>query len=379
MATATSLGSIRPGTSEFSAAAGVEIYFWDGSDSTWAPAQQPTNWLNDGVATDMPPTAGIAAVISSGRCEVGPSTQTQEALLLDVGGTGTVRVTHDSGGLPITAYVNIDTGGTLEVDRDTQVSCGEELAVASGGVYSPQIGETSSGLIAAGGNVYVNSGSEVKFRPTGASMFKAGTYTLITAAAGSSIAGTFSVADGLGDYFSNFTYGSNSVSVTVSHDLHPGDANLDKTTDVRDFNVWNSNKFGSDKEWTQGDFDGNRVTDVRDFNRWNTAKFTSVGEAAAGPGELPAAGGNAAAAQIATTPGLIYWADYGTMFVYNYDANLTSMVIEGPSAVSIDRWQSGTFQDGMYWSQRNFAGAEQWYGGMDGGSVPQNTSFVVAT
>ena len=57
---------------------------------------------------------------------------------------------------------------------------------------------------------------------------------------------------------------------------HPGDANLDGVTDVRDFNVWNANKFTSGTDRASGDFTGDGHTDVRDFNVWNAHKFTSA-------------------------------------------------------------------------------------------------------
>ena len=57
---------------------------------------------------------------------------------------------------------------------------------------------------------------------------------------------------------------------------HPGDVNLDGTTDVRDFMVWNVHKFTDGTDWTTGDFTGDGVTDVRDFMIWNVHKFTSA-------------------------------------------------------------------------------------------------------
>ena len=54
-----------------------------------------------------------------------------------------------------------------------------------------------------------------------------------------------------------------------------GDANLDGTVDVSDFNVWNSNKFTNTAAWCSGDFTADGVVDVSDFNNWNTNKFTS--------------------------------------------------------------------------------------------------------
>ncbi len=56
--------------------------------------------------------------------------------------------------------------------------------------------------------------------------------------------------------------------------LYPGDANLDDVTDVRDFMIWNTNKFTSGTDWTTGDFNGDGTTDVRDFMIWNAHKFT---------------------------------------------------------------------------------------------------------
>jgi hypothetical protein len=57
---------------------------------------------------------------------------------------------------------------------------------------------------------------------------------------------------------------------------HPGDANLDGKTNVRDFNQWNTHKFTTGTSWPSGDFDRNGRTDVRDFLIWNLHKFTSA-------------------------------------------------------------------------------------------------------
>ena len=61
----------------------------------------------------------------------------------------------------------------------------------------------------------------------------------------------------------------------VPHGPHPGDANLDGVTDVRDFMLWNAHKFTDGTEWATGDFNGDGGTDVRDFMIWNAHKFTS--------------------------------------------------------------------------------------------------------
>ena len=75
-------------------------------------------------------------------------------------------------------------------------------------------------------------------------------------------------------------FGANTQSaydlVWSGSSLHPGDASLDGTTDVRDFMIWNIHKFTSGTDWTTGDFNGDEVTDVRDFMIWNAHKFTSA-------------------------------------------------------------------------------------------------------
>ena len=88
----------------------------------------------------------------------------------------------------------------------------------------------------------------------------------------------------------SFTYRANdgtedSAEATViiavgAESFYPGDADLNGVTDVRDFMIWNLNKFTNGTDWTTGDFDGNSVTDVRDFMIWNLHKFTSASDPA---------------------------------------------------------------------------------------------------
>ena len=54
-----------------------------------------------------------------------------------------------------------------------------------------------------------------------------------------------------------------------------GDANLDGSVDVGDFNIWNSNKFTTTPAWCSGDFNADGSVDVGDFNIWNGNKFQS--------------------------------------------------------------------------------------------------------
>ena len=55
-----------------------------------------------------------------------------------------------------------------------------------------------------------------------------------------------------------------------------GDANLDGSVDVSDFNIWNNNKFTAVAAWSSGDFNSDGSIDVSDFNIWNTNKFNSA-------------------------------------------------------------------------------------------------------
>lgn len=54
-----------------------------------------------------------------------------------------------------------------------------------------------------------------------------------------------------------------------------GDANLDGSVDVGDFNLWNGSKFTNTAAWCSGDFNADGSVDVGDFNIWNGNKFTS--------------------------------------------------------------------------------------------------------
>ena len=55
-----------------------------------------------------------------------------------------------------------------------------------------------------------------------------------------------------------------------------GDANLDGSVDVSDFNIWNGNKFTNRIGWCSGDFDADGSVDVSDFNLWNSNKFSAA-------------------------------------------------------------------------------------------------------
>ena len=62
-----------------------------------------------------------------------------------------------------------------------------------------------------------------------------------------------------------------------------GDANLDGSVDVSDFNVWNENKFTSTAAWCSGDFNADGSVNEQDFNTWAENKFTSSNTSPAVP------------------------------------------------------------------------------------------------
>ncbi len=62
-----------------------------------------------------------------------------------------------------------------------------------------------------------------------------------------------------------------------------GDANLDGSVDVSDFNIWNGNKFSDTPQWCAGDFNADGSIDVSDFNTWNSNKFQMSGGMSAVP------------------------------------------------------------------------------------------------
>ncbi len=167
-----------------------------------------------------------------------------------------------------------------------------ELTMKEGSTFDATIGATASDLLVSRENVIIEDGTTLRLGINGKDLFTAGVYTLIDSNGEEGFIGEFETVEGLKDYVAvdglkaiindEFHY---ILELTVLHDLHPGDADLNTTTDVRDFNVWNTNKFTSGTDWGTGDFDGNGVTDVRDFNVWNTSKFTSASDPA------PVAGG----------------------------------------------------------------------------------------
>ena len=55
-----------------------------------------------------------------------------------------------------------------------------------------------------------------------------------------------------------------------------------------------------------------------------------------------------------------YYQLTGEMLLYTNGDQFVALLIEGPAALSIDRWQDGTTQDGANWLQQYFNNKEQW-------------------
>ncbi len=77
--------------------------------------------------------------------------------------------------------------------------------------------------------------------------------------------------------------GANNVAVTGGNPFLVADGDLNGSSEVADFNIWNGNKFTSAPGWCSGDYNVDGVVDVGDFNAWNGTKFTSSSGVAAVP------------------------------------------------------------------------------------------------
>ena len=212
---------------------------------------------------------------------------------LTIQGTSKIEVNDLSGGNDAT--IDVGNGAELVVlatllpgstpaRLNTQAM---QVSIAEGATYAASIDAGTADFLDFGGSVSIANGTTLRLDIDPAHPFTAGTYTLIEARGEDQLNGQFENVIDLGYYTPGGVLSDGTtLTVTVERDLHPGDANLDTTTDVRDFNVWNTNKFTSGTDWASGDFNGDGTTDVRDFNVWNTSKFTS----AVAPG-APVAGG----------------------------------------------------------------------------------------
>lgn len=96
---------------------------------------------------------------------------------------------------------------------------------------------------------------------------------------------------------------------------------------------------------------------------------------------------SAALSQADNTPGnnipdVTYNPQDGHLLVGTDGAELISVIIEGPAAMSIEKWTNGSTEDGVTnWQQEYFAGAEQWVGAgsaIASGFVAQG-SYHIAT
>ncbi len=340
-----------------------------GAPATWNPQQSP----ND----------GYAAIVSGDKVTVTNAAPADLGYALDIQNNGQV-VVEAAAQLIVQQELWVTAGrlavqGPRAATDPTPVSIGGELVVAD--EVEIEIGATppTAGYVSAYRPITLSQGSTLDLMPTGLSHFVPGEYTLIQGSGLDAQTNAFETVEGLGDYVSadagserdadGLTYSEDGVTITIDYDLHPGDADLNTTTDVRDFNIWNVNKFTTDTNWKTADFDGTRSTDVRDFNIWNTHKFTSV--QAAGSGDPGGGNGKPKTSSIE----LIYNSANGRMMLDVDGDTFTSLIIDGPMALSIDRWGNEWFEDGNTWSQAYFAGAEQWFAGLDA-TVPSGVYHI---
>ena len=209
--------------------------------------------------------------------------------LQDVAAVGNATIDLGPGG-------SMTIGGTLlpDIAPATLIVTASTVTFASGSTYAATIAEGGGDFLDGPiTSVVINGvGTTLELQIDGKKPFTEGTYDVIFAGGEDNLTGEFEAVHGLGDYFAGVSIvDQTTLRVAVSHDLHPGDADLNLTTDVRDFNAWNTNKFTSGTTWASGDFDGNGLTDVRDFNVWNTSKFTAVGNPApTADGQVPEPG-----------------------------------------------------------------------------------------
>ena len=243
--------------------------------------------------TNLVVTETSTIVLNSGATPIlGDATIASDVTLtLDAPGVSFANLTAGNGATIANLMIEIrdallidDQAATANVDGSITLGAGAMMAVTVAG-------DQSSRLVVSG-DMQIGTGEdpallEVRIDPK--NLFKTGTYDLVDAT-GEDILGTFGTVSGLGLYATGGTNGDGLqlvraeghilLQLTLDYDLHPGDATLDTVTDVRDFNVWNTNKFTSGTDWATGDFTGDGITDVRDFNVWNTSKFTSVADPA---------------------------------------------------------------------------------------------------
>ena len=78
------------------------------------------------------------------------------------------------------------------------------------------------------------------------------------------------------DDLSQWLADAGSVNLASGNPFLPGDANLDGSVEVADFNIWNTDKFTDTAAWCRGDFTADGSVDISDFNVWNTHKFLSA-------------------------------------------------------------------------------------------------------
>ena len=244
-----------------------------------------TNQLNAGAGTDTlrvngtSPTGPVVIAPSSGDDEVrvnfdGAGTAnalfntTQRIDSLVIGNGGTAQASSSGDMTLVTGSVNIATGGRLDLTN-------EDMIWDYVGTLSPLPGLQQ--LLAAGYNAGAWNGSGI-------------ISSTAAAAPGTAIGYAES-----GDLFASFPalFAGQLVdrSALLLKYTFAGDANLDGTVNIQDFNRL-ANNFGQpDRRWSQGDFNFDAVVNIQDFNKLS-ANFGQSGLAPDGGASVVGRGGS---------------------------------------------------------------------------------------
>ena len=278
------------------------VLTWDGSD----PGEgTDAHWYPGPVA----PQGGEAAVIDSGMVTVSTdqSAWPMAAVSIAAGAAAGAASIGPAGRLTVNGEVVVGTGGSLSIDgaltvgalhvfggsltnsrnSAAAVTVNGPVILANGATFTADA--VGAGLDRLAGNDTVILGPNASLDIVvsgGGNEFRAGTYTLIDAAA---LGGTFVNVTDLGAYVSaggnGLTYDGDSGTLTLTLDknLHPADGNLDGQTDVSDRIIWNNNNFTFGTTFATGDWNNDGRTDVSDRIIWNNNNFTFATAAPATP------------------------------------------------------------------------------------------------
>lgn len=210
---------------------------------------------NDNSAAGTAPAATwTARVLNSGGSDVTAVVDANETVaFVEAGATGAGdAIIEIEGGntLSSTGRALIDDGGAVKIELDGDID--------------------GQGKLEAVGNIDLFSGSSLDFEfvgePSPGELIKAGVYTILESTSGN-VQGTFSSITDLGIYDDDVgvTYNSDSVTLTLDHDLLSGDLNLDGTVNSLDLSILVGN-LGAVAGWTSGNINGDSTVNSLDLS-----------------------------------------------------------------------------------------------------------------